>query len=99
MDRLEEIKKKFHILDDWTITIGLDRSLDGNPYTGQCTVNPDRHMAVIYPWHTNGSEPFDYILHEILHIACRAALIDREHEELFVQDLCIQFKEEDRDGS
>lgn len=96
MGRLEEIKKKFQILNDWTITIGSDRALDGTLYTGQGTINLDKHIAVIYPWHTDESEPPYYILHEILHIACRAALIDREHEELFVQDLCAQFKEKDQ---
>ncbi len=97
MDRLEEIKKKFHILDNWTITIGSDRRLDKTPYTGECTFNLDRHTATIYPWDTNKPEPSNYIFHEILHIALRATLIDREHEELFVQDLCIQLEEKDQE--
>lgn len=97
MDRLEEIKKKFHILDDWKITIGSDRSLNGTPYTGQCNINLDKHMAIVYPWHTNELEPSDYILHEILHIAIQAVLVDYEYRELFVQDLCTQYKEKDRE--
>ena len=97
MNRLEEIKKKFRVLDDWTITIGLDRALDGIPYTGQCTINSNKHIAVIYPWHTNELEPSDYILHEILHIAMQAVLIDYEYRELFVQDLCTQFREKDQE--
>ncbi len=97
MNRLEEIKQKFRILDDWTIIIGSDRRLDKTSYTGECTFNLDRHTAVIYRWHINRTEPIDYILHETLHIALRIALIDREHEELFVQDLCTQLEEKDRE--
>ena len=93
MDKLEKIKKKFHILDGWTIKIGSDKRLDGTPYTGECTININRHTAVIYPWHTNKPEPSHYILHEILHIALSIALIDREHREIFTQDLCTQLKE------
>lgn len=93
MDKLEEMKKKFHILDDWTITMGSDQGLNGTPYTGQCNINLDKHIAIIYPWHTDELEPSDYILHEILHIAIQAVLVDYEYRELFVQDLCIQFKE------
>jgi len=97
MDRLEETKKKFCVLDDWTITMGSDRTLEGIPYTGQCTINLDKHIAIIYPWHTNEPEPFYYVLHEILHIAFRAASIDYKYEEPFVQDLCTQFKEKDQE--
>jgi len=97
MGRLEEIKKKFQILDDWKITIGLDQTLDGTLYTGQCTINSDKHMAVIYPWRANELAPSDYILHEVLHIALRAALVNYECQELFVQDLCTQFKEKDQE--
>ena len=92
MDRLEEIKKKFHILDDWTITMGSDLRLDGTPYTRECAFNLDQHTAMIYPWDTNKSEPSDYIFHEVLHIAFRVASISREYEELFIQDLCIQLE-------
>jgi len=94
MDRLDEIKKRFRILDDWIITMGLDQRLDGIPYSGECTVNLDCHTAIIYPWHTNESEPPHYLLHEVLHIALRAASINREYGELFVQDLCTQFKKD-----
>ena len=97
MDRLEETKKKFRILDDWAIIMGSDRTLDGTPYTGQCTINLDKHIAIIYPWHTNELEPSDYILHEILHIVIQAVLADYKYRELFVQDLCTQFKERDRE--
>ena len=97
MDGLGEIKKKFCVLDNWTITMGSDRTLDGIPYTGQCTINSGKHIAVIYPWHINELEPSYYILHETLHIAFRAALIDRKYEEFFVQDLCAQFKEKDQE--
>ncbi len=96
MDRLEEMKKKFHILDNWTITMGLDQRLDETPYTGQCSINLDKRIAIIYSWHTNELEPFDYIFHEILHIAIQAVLEDYECRELFVQDLCIQFEEIER---
>jgi len=97
MDRLEEIKKKFHILDDWTITVGSDQRLDGTLYTGECTVNLNQHTAIIYPWHVNELEPSHYLLHEILHIALQVALVNYESEELFVQDLCIQFEEKDKE--
>ena len=92
MDRLEEIKKKFRILDDWVIAIGSDLRLDGTFYTRECTLNLAQHTAIIYPWDTNKPEPSDYIFHEILHIAFRVASISREYEELFVQDLCIQLE-------
>jgi len=97
MNRLEEMKKKFCILDDWTITMGSDQGLDETPYTGQCNINLSKHIAIIYPWHTNELEPSDYILHEILHIAIQALLLDYDYRELFVQDLCIQFKEKDQE--
>lgn len=89
---VKELKKRFRILDGWTITMGSDKRLDGTPYTEECTVDMNQHTAVIYPWLINEQEPSDYLLHEILHIALRVASIDREREELFTQDLCTNLK-------
>ena len=89
--RLEGIQKKFHVLDDWVITKSADIRMDGTPYSGECTFDVSRKTAAIAPWHLDRPEPADYLLHEVLHIAIKAASEIREKEELLVQDLCSYF--------
>lgn len=87
----QEIKKqqvKFRVLDDWDILFIEDG------YIRQVSINPLENKAFVRSW-GDGLVPADYILHEMLHIAIRAAVRKGyEGEELLVQDLCVLFGEQ-----
>jgi len=83
--QLQLVAWQFRVLDGWKI------SYDPDPkYKGECAINLDTKSAGVYGWPVcGGPMPSDYPLHEVLHIAYRAAVeAGREGEELFVQDLC-----------
>lgn len=96
--RIKEIAKKFRVLDDWEIRQGSDIAFNGEPYTGQSNINLENKLALIYPWHNDTPEPHGYVLHEILHVAFRAASISRESEESFIEDLCTVAAEARKEG-
>ncbi|MDE2100907.1 MAG: hypothetical protein KGL39_26915 [Patescibacteria group bacterium] len=76
---------KFRILWDWKIKYNGRAK-----YKGQCNVNEENKRAIIYGWGNEVPYPADYLFHEVLHIAFRAAKAGgREGEEIFVQDLCV----------
>jgi hypothetical protein len=94
MTEQEEIafwKGKFRVLVGWEIEFDGD-----GEYKGQACVSPKEQRATIYGW-GSAERPADYIFHEVLHVAFRAAKrIPRTHgaeggEEWFVQDLCVLF--------
>ena len=81
--QIDSLCDLFRVLVDWAVI--YDPKAE---YKGQCTVNEKRRSATIYSWGRFRCPP-DYLLHEVLHIAFRAAKArKREGEELFVQDLC-----------
>ena len=70
----------FRVLDDWDIIYD-----DSTEYENQCTTHPTEKRATIY---TCNADPGAYFLHEMLHIAIKAARrLGKEGEELLVQDL------------
>ena len=74
----------FRCLDGWRITYDPRASLKG-----QCYVGDKIREAVIYAWGSRTPQPDDYLFHEILHVAYRAARqLGHDGEEQFVQDLC-----------
>jgi hypothetical protein len=83
--RVDSTVSQFRTLRGWKITSGGD-----GKYFGQCVFNPDVKTAHVYPWPDDGptAEPAEYVLHEVLHVAVRAAANDRALEEALVQDLC-----------
>jgi len=84
IDDIQKLVSKFRVLDDWNIS--YDPHSD---YKGQCAINEDTKEADIYGWGVLQTQPDDYLIHEVLHIAFRAAKrVGREGEELFIQDLC-----------
>ena len=82
--RVDSTVAQFRTLRGWKITSG------GGNYFGQCVFNSDAKIAHVYPWPGEGptAEPAEYVLHEVLHVAVRAAANDHALEEEFVQDLC-----------
>lgn len=82
---IARLAKQFRVLADWTITYE-----DKSDHHAQCTIHPEEPLAVIYSWGKLSPEADDFLLHEILHVAFRAAQrLGHEGEELFVQDLCM----------
>lgn len=83
----EEIKRicsLFRVLKDWTVC--YDEECD---YKGQCNVGEVNKLATIYAWGDLSPCAPDYLFHEVLHIAFRAAKAQgRDGEELFIQDIC-----------
>lgn len=78
---------KFRVLEGWKVEFD-----DNAPYKGQCTINEETKRATVYGWGNLRPCPPDYLFHEVLHIAFKAAKkAGREGEELFVQDLCCLF--------
>jgi uncharacterized protein YodC (DUF2158 family) len=74
----------FRGLADWTVVYDSNAE-----YKGQMTVHPEEKRAVIYAWGELTAEPPDYLFHEVLHAAYRAAVRKGyDGEEEFVQDVC-----------
>jgi hypothetical protein len=79
-----EIKSHFRVLDGWQIDYD-----DVSVYKAQCCCNVLLKQATIYGWGELNPMPDDYFMHEVLHVAFKAAnSTGRDGEELFVQDLC-----------
>ncbi len=78
--RCRESARMFRVLSGWDITYD-----DSTGYENQCTTHPTEKRATVY---TCNADPGSYFLHEILHIAIKAAQrTGKEGDETLVQDL------------
>jgi len=84
-EEIEKMKKNFRVLNDWEIEYNYK-----SKYKGQCNFNKDTKRATIFEHPT---EPMDYVLHEMLHIAFAEA-DTREKKELLIQDICKLIQKE-----
>jgi hypothetical protein len=89
---IKKYQPLFRILKDWKI-----KYEDDGKYYDQCGTSYGKiRKASIYPVSME-TDMDDYVYHEILHI-CQAELRKgkypekREKEEMFVQDLCVIYK-------
>ncbi len=90
---IDYFKKCFRILEDWQIEY-VDGP-DNNGMDCRCEADPEIKKAKIYICECQGIEeekasdgvtPYWYYLHEILHVAFKAA-DNHAKEELFIQDI------------
>ena len=91
-DELQQLRNKFRLLDNWDI-----RYVTDSKYKGQVSINTETKRADIYSWVNEEETPEDFLLHELLHIACRESKSAdgdwHEKEEVLIQDICSIFLE------
>lgn len=95
---LRDIKKRFRILKSWRVICHRGQ-IGPHTYFNSVTIHDEKPRAFLWPWdHTQGPQPSDYVLHEVLHVALRALTRTpkrdrREAEENLIEDVCGIYQE------
>ncbi len=80
-DEVEHHRQQFRCLADWIVEVNEE-----DDHTGQSHIMAKNKTLCVFGW-GNGKRDVRYALHEVLHAVMKTA-VDRESEEIVIQDLC-----------